>query len=81
VFARREQWMYAKVPLEVVNGLTYVGVYFTSQLSMHKMAEAVSMQYCSMFGINLNVYPLRPFSSFLTLRLLQYCYMDQKYGV
>ena len=28
-----------------------------------------------MFCTNLNVYPLSPFSSFLTPRLLQYCYM------
>jgi len=47
--------MYAKEPLEVVNGITYVAVYFTSQLSMHKMAEAVSMKAKTALLILLNV--------------------------
>jgi len=81
VLARRAKWMYAKEPLEVVNGFTYVGVYFTCQLSMHKMAEAVSMKAKTALLILLNVLyqfkwlPFKTFCKHLTPRLLQYCYL------
>jgi len=55
VLARREKSMYAEEPLEVVNGFTYVSVYFTSQLFMHKMTEAVSMNAKTALLILLNV--------------------------
>jgi len=77
--------MYANEPLKVVDGFTYVGVYFTSQLSMHNMAEAISTKAKTALLILLNVlykFKCIPFKTFvvvfLTPRLFQYCYM---YGV
>jgi len=70
VLARREKWVYAKEPLEVANGLTYVGVCFTSQLSMHKMAEAVSMKAKTALLISLNVlyqFKCLPFRTFFKI--------------
>ena len=40
--ARREKWHYGETELEVVNGYTYVGLYFTNRLSTINMAEAMS---------------------------------------
>ena len=42
--SRNERWSYANLPIEIVNGFTYVGVYFSSKLSMYKMAEAMSLK-------------------------------------
>ena len=40
--SRKEKWYYEGKQLEVVNGFTYVGVYFTNRLSLYKMADAVA---------------------------------------
>ena len=40
--SRREKWYYNGHILETVNGFSYVGVHFTSNLSMYKMAESAS---------------------------------------
>jgi hypothetical protein len=40
--SRRERWTYNNNEIEVVSGFTYVGVYFTNRLSLHKMAESMS---------------------------------------
>lgn len=37
--ARREKWLYNNAKLESVSGFTYVGMYFSSTLSLYKMAE------------------------------------------
>ena len=42
--ARREKWYFNNNELEIVNGFTYVGVYFSNRLSMYKMADAMSIK-------------------------------------
>ena len=42
--SRREKWYYNGHILETVNGFSYVGVHFTSNLSMYKMAESASIK-------------------------------------
>ena len=42
--AKREKWTYGENVLEVVNGFTYVGVYFSSRLSFYKMAETMAIK-------------------------------------
>ena len=38
--SRRENWKFGEQPLEIVNGYTYVGIYFSNRLSFSHMAEA-----------------------------------------
>jgi len=40
----RENWYYADEKLECINGFTYVGVYFSSTLSMYKMSENMAVK-------------------------------------
>jgi hypothetical protein len=40
--ARREKWTYNGSQLEIVNGFTYVSIYFSNRLSLYKMAEVMS---------------------------------------
>ena len=42
--AASEKWYYDNSLIEVVTGFTYVGVYFTNRMSLHKMAEAMSVK-------------------------------------
>ena len=40
----RENWYYADEKLECVNGFNYVGVYFSSTMSMYKMSENMAIK-------------------------------------
>ena len=42
--ARSEKWYYDNLPLHTVNNFSYVGVNFTTKMSLYKMAEAMSLK-------------------------------------
>ena len=42
VLSRNEKWVFNGNQIQVVNGFSYVGVFFTNRLSLYKMAEAMS---------------------------------------
>ena len=44
VLSRAEKWFYKGNRLEVVNGFTYVGLFFTTQMSLHKMVAELSVK-------------------------------------
>ena len=42
--ARSEKWTFNNCKIEVDNGFTYVGLFFTNRLSMYQMAVAMSVK-------------------------------------
>jgi len=42
--ARSEQSTFNNCKIEVINGFTYVGLFFTNRLSMYQMADAMSVK-------------------------------------
>ena len=42
--SKKEHWSYGGILLEVVKGITYVGIYFTNRLSFFKMAESSTLK-------------------------------------
>jgi len=42
--SRAERWTNNKCNIQVVNGFSYVGVFFTNKLSMHKMADSMTVK-------------------------------------
>ena len=49
--SRAERWTYNNCNIEVVNGFSYVGVFFTIRLSMHKMTYFMTVKAKSFFYI------------------------------
>lgn len=68
--ARREKWTYNGSQLDIVNGFTYVGIYFSNRLSMYKMAEAMSIKAKKVLICILNSFqhvPCLPFNTFFKI--------------
>lgn len=42
--SKREKWLYKGTPLEVVNGFQYVGLLFTTQMSLNRMANDLALK-------------------------------------
>ena len=41
---KAEKWFYSNSQIETINGFSYVGVFFSHQMSMFKMAESISVK-------------------------------------
>ena len=70
--ARREKWYFNNNELEIVNGFTYVGVYFSNRLSMYKMADVMSIKSKKVLLYifdNYHVYLIKHFLKYLILKL------------
>ena len=52
--SRNERWYYNNIQIDIVNGFTYVGAYFTNRMSTYKMAEAVSIKAKTVLNYVLN---------------------------
>ena len=42
--ARAERWAYNNCNIEIVNGFSYVDVFFTHRLSLHKMTDSMTVK-------------------------------------
>ena len=84
--SRRERWYYNGRVLETVNGFSNVGVHFTSNLSMYKMAESASIKAKRVLAYLFNSFnemsyiPVKPFFKVIDAKVAPFYFMAQKFG-